>query len=199
MYWVYRSKTYMWHNQYVMAQIVEPPTQNKKMPYGIQSPLQLHPYETSPHLTFHINPKHPHPDFYSSGSGFRLFSKRLVDLMSEYEVRFESFPVTMVNKDGQIQQDLDHYIFHSLEGLIDAMDKEASGWQGSAGIGVPRLILDPARFEHRPIFICADVYVDLMRDDLRQEIDKRNMTGFEFFKPEDFTTGRYGVLQRRHS
>jgi hypothetical protein len=121
--------------------------------------------------------------------------------MQEYEVRFECFPVTMVDKSGTALPDLDYYIFHSLEGIIDALDKEASEWQGSSLIGVPRVVLDHTKFEHRPMFVCADVFVDLVRDDLKREIEKRGMSGFEFFRPEEYPTGRHrqGILLRRNS
>lgn len=197
MYWVYGPKTNMWRNQYVMAELVTPVDHIYD---GMQSPLQAHPYETKPEgFIFRVNPKHKHPDNYSNGTGFRLYSKRLIDLMKKFAVKFEYFPVTIVDKNGREQPDLAYYIFHSLEGIQDALDEEKSDWQGIPNLGVPRIILDDTKFDPRPIFICDKINITLMRDDLKQAIEKEKITGFEFFKAEEFATGRYGMgLVRQH-
>lgn len=184
----------MWHNQVVMAEVVDwvaHESFNKSVDI-----LQSRPYEKHPDLVFRINSKHPRPDNYQHEAfGLPLYSKRVIQLMRKFDVHFEYFPVTMVDSDNVVQKEPDYYIFHFLEAPQDAMDKEKSKWQGSSRIGVPQLILDYTRFEHRPVIKCTGVNVDLIRDDVKREIEEGKMTGFDFFRPEDYSTGRQTVLR----
>jgi hypothetical protein len=198
MYWVYEVQTFTWRNQLVHAQLETPPPQRAHKGdcgYGFPSPLQDAPYGINLDFTFTVNPKHPHPDNYANGTGFTLFSDRLIQVMRNYQVNFESFPVRMVDQNNRELQDLHYAIFHSLEGKKDAMDKEKSGWQGNPRIGIPRLVLDYDIFDQRPLFICDTLYIKLIRDDLKKAIEQKLITGFSFIEPEKFHSGKYGVLR----
>ena len=195
MYWVYRTHIFTWRNQYVQAKLISPPARSlieQYGKYGVRSGLQEEPYGVEPRLVFQIDPRHPHPDYYFQSANFPLFSERLVVLMQSFSVKAETFPVTLVDKQGNEQPDLKYFVFHSLEGVLDAMDKEASQWTGNYDVGIPRLVLDYTKFEHRPLFKCNHVYVPLMRDDLKQEIQRRGITGFAFLSPERYHCGSYG-------
>jgi len=72
------------------------------------------------------------------------------------------------------------------------MDEEQSEWMGDCDVGIPRLVLDCSKFEHRPVFLCNHIYVPLMRDDLKQAIQCQRITGFGFLKPERYRSGSYG-------
>jgi hypothetical protein len=155
--------------------------------------MQNEPYGIDLALTYQINPKHPHPDNYLDSFGFSLYSKRLVELMQSFGVRSEVFPATLVDKQGNVQSHLQYYVFHLLEGVLPAMDEEQSGWTGDHDIGIPRLVLDYGKFEHRPIFKCNHIYVHLMRDDLKQEIQRQGITGFGFLAPGRYRSGSFGL------
>jgi hypothetical protein len=156
--------------------------------------MQDEPYGVGLDLTFRVNSKHPHPDNYADSVGFQLYSERLIKLMQSFEVRAEVFPVNMVGPSGESIPHLKYYIFHSLEGVLPAMDEEQSQWTGDWHVGIPRLVLDTGKFEHRPIFICNNIYVPLMRDDLKQSIQKEKITGFDFLRPENYKSGQYGIV-----
>lgn len=195
MYWVYRTHIFTWRNQYVQAKLISPPARSlveQYGQYGFRSALQDEPYGVALALTYQIDPRHPHPDHYFQSASFTLFSERLVKLMQSFGVKAEVFPVTMVDKEGNNQAQLKYFVFHSLEGVLDAMDKEASQWTGDYDIGIPRLVLDHTKFDHRPIFKCNHIYVPLMRDDLKQEIRRQGITGFDFLAPERYRSGSYG-------
>ena|GEM_PF-3121747 len=195
MYWVYQRHVYFWHNQYVQARLVDPPPCSLTEiygPYGFRDPMQDEPYGVDLALTFQINPQHPHPDNYFQNAGFALYSERLVELMQSFGVRAEVFPVTMANDQGNVQTHLKYFVFHSIEGVLDAMDEEQSEWMGDCDVGIPRLVLDCSKFEHRPVFLCNHIYVPLMRDDLKQAIQCQRITGFGFLKPERYRSGSYG-------
>ncbi|MCL6429308.1 MAG: hypothetical protein K6V36_00430 [Anaerolineae bacterium] len=198
MYWLYRTHLFTWRNQDVIAKLVSPPTHpwsERDCGFGFNSPRQDQPYGVDLRLTYQINPEHPQPDAYCENAGFTLYSRRLIDLLRSYGVRCEVFPATMIDAGGAVQPHLDYWVFHSLEGVLAAMDEERSLWRGDRDIGIPRLVLDYAKFEHRPIFTCNHIYVQLMRDDLKQELRSRGITGLDFLAPERFRSGIYGSRQ----
>ncbi len=195
MYWIYRTHILTWRNQYVQAKLVSPPARNLVQlygKYGFRSGLQDEPYGVDPVLTYQVDSRHPHPDHYFQSASFTLFSKRLVELVQSYGVKAEIFSVTMVDKQGNELPNLQYFVFHCLEGVLDAMDEAQSGWTGDYDVGISRLVLDYSRFESRPIFKCNHIYVQLMRDDLKQEIRRQGITGFEFLDPERYRSGSYG-------
>lgn len=199
MYWIYGGKSYVWRNQYVQAKLLSyqdwEAVKRQESGFGFKSIIQDEPYGIDLRLTYQVNPKHPHPDRYSETHSFELYSERLVNIMNDFGVKFESFPVIMVDKAGQVLSDLRYHVFHSLEGILDAMDEKASDWQGdNINIGIPRLVLDYGKFEHRPLFVCDKAYLPLMRDDLKQEIRRQNITGFNFLALEKFHSGKYGMV-----
>lgn len=199
MYHIYRGKSFTWRNQHVQARLITEPSR-ERIPhidcgFGFKSLIQNEPYGVDLELTYQVNSKHPHPDSYFETHSFNLYSERLINLMGKWGVKFESFPVMMVDQNGQELSDLSYYIFHSLEGIIDAMDEDASEWQGdNINIGIPQLVLDYNKFEHRPLFICDKIFIPLMHDDLKKEISCHEITGFSFLSLEKFRSGTYGFV-----
>jgi len=194
-YWVYRTHAFIWRGTLVQAKLLSPSPHSLVKRYaasGFRSPMQDEPYNVKLDLVYQINPKHPWPDNYLDSFGFSLYSERLVELMDSFGVKSEVFPVTLVDKHGTTQRHVRYFVFHSLEGVLDAMDEERSEWTGDYAIGIPRLVLDSARFPHRPIFKCNHIYVPLMRNDLKREIQQRGITGFDFLDPARYRSGSYG-------
>lgn len=197
MYWIYRTHIYTWRNQYVQAKLVAPSLRDlmkQQRSQDFQSPLQDEPYGFDLKLTYQINPKHSQPDNYFQSAGFMLFSERLVALMQAFGVKFESFPVTMLDKQGNLQPDLKYFVFHSLEGVLDALNEEASHWTGDYDTGVPRLVLDYTKFKQRPMFKCNHLYIPLLRDDLKHAIQEQGITGFDFLALDKYHSGNFGPL-----
>lgn len=156
--------------------------------------MQDRPYGAEVQWTFRINPTHSHPDNYGDNTGFTLFSQQLVQLMQSFDVKAEYFPITLIDAQSHPQPHLDYFVFHSLEGVQPAMNEAQSGWTGDYKVGIPRLVLDYSKFEHRPLFVCEHIYVPLMRNDLKQAIQQHGITGFEFCRLERYTTGKYGLV-----
>lgn len=197
MYWVYENEIFVECNQYVQARLRGPTLRDLytlNAEQGFRSPRQDEPYGVDLKLTYQINPKHTIPDYYFESAGFTLFSERLIALMFSYDVKAEIFPVTLVDNQGAVQTHLSYYIFHILEGVLEAMDELRSEWTGDRDIGIPRLLLDYSRFEHRPMFLCNNIYVPLIRDDLKRAIQNQKLTGFRFLKPEQYHSGQYGKI-----
>lgn len=196
-YWVYRTKHYQYKNKLVRAELIDPDPHSLSEDYvdkGFKSPLQSEPYLIDLKPIFRVNKDWSHPDNYAGAYGFDLYSERLIGLMNELGVKNEKFPAKMVDNKGNKIKDLTYFVFHSLEGIQDAMDEGKSKWTGDYKVGIPTLVLDYDKFVHRPIFVIDKLYCTLMRDDLKKEIEKREITGFEFLSPEKYTSGSYGLV-----
>jgi hypothetical protein len=185
----------MVRNDWVQAELLSPSprwlTQEARQ-LGFRSSKQNDPYGIELSPIYQVNASHPHPDNYLDSFGFALYSKRLVELLQSYEIKSEIFGATMLDQEGNFLSNLTYFIFHLLEGVLDAMDEEKSGWTGDHEVGISHLVLDYDKFEHRPLFKCNHVYVSLMRDDLKQEIQRQGITGFAFLSPERYRSGSYG-------
>lgn len=196
MYWVYQKHIFTWRNKPVQAKLMEPSSDQLAKLYqkgSFRDPRVTQPSIHSIEFSYQIDPRHPKPDLYFESFGLFLVSERLANLFKAFDVRAEYFPVTMVGPKGKVQIDLKYFVFHSLEGVLPAMEEEQSQWTGNYDIGIPRLILDLSKFEHRPLFLCDHLYLPLMRNDLKQSIQKNGITGFEFLDPRDFHSGQFGV------
>ncbi len=195
-YWLYQKNILARRNRPIQARLLDPPPDALRTRYaenGFRDPMQPEPYGVDLHFTYRVNPRDSHPDNYFESSGFNLYSERLVGMLDSFGVRAESFPVKLVDKDGSQLSGLKYRIYHLLEVFIDALDREASGWSDEAGGGVARLVLDWGAFEPRPLFTCRGVYVNLMRDDVRQAIRDAGLTGFRWLDPALFHSGKYGL------
>jgi hypothetical protein len=192
-YWVYRTRVLVWRGRPVRAKLRTPDLDEIKRGSGFISPQQPQPYGFSGLWTFSHNPNAPAPDNLPDDSGFTLFSARLAHLMDSFGVSAESWRATLTDSAGRPLMEREYVVFHSLEGVLAAMDEAKSGWTGDPAASVPRLVLDGSKFEHRPLFVCNHVYAALMRDDLKRAIQAQGITGFEFCRPERFSTGRYGL------
>lgn len=197
MYWVFRTHAYYWRNQPVQVKLTEiskriEETLQQSGPF--RSALQMEPYGVNLALSFMANTEYPHYDNYMEGTGYTLYSERLVQLLNSYGVKAEVFPVQMVDQDGRELPGFRYQIFHLLEGVQPAMDELKSQWTDDRRIGIPRLVLDLQAFEHRPIFYLNHLYLPLMRDDVKQAIQREKMTGFDFLKPEHYHSGHYGIV-----
>jgi len=197
MYWVFQTHIFTWRNKYVQAKLVDPmPIKLKDVyeKYGFRSPMQEEPYGVKLQLTYQIDLRHSSPDNYFENAGFRLYSERLIRLMESFGVRAEYFPVSIIDRQSNVKTNPNYFVFHSLEGVLPAMDEVKSGWTGDRDSGIHSLVLDYYKFPHRPLFLCDKIYLPLMRDDLKQAIIEQSITGFEFLNPARYKSGKYGSI-----
>jgi len=198
-YWIYQKDILARRNRPVQAKLIEPLARDLRSlygPRGFRSPMQPEPYGVDLRLTYRVNPRDPHPDNYFESAGFNLYSNRLAALLDAFGVRAERFPARLLDKDGNELSHLSYHVYHITEGIIDAMDREASGWVGDDEASVRTLVLNVGGFEPRPIFTCVGVYVNLMREDVRRAILDAGLTGFRWLDPALYRSGQYGSPPR---
>lgn len=196
-YWLYGPDSPSYKNSYVQAKLVTPSKYFSKkdgtdgFTYGegedavtIRSSAQPEPYGCKLKLVYEVNPKHPRYDNYIESNGFKLYSKRLIDFMKEFGVDFEYFPVKIVDRDGKELLDYDYYIFHPFKKFVDALDNSKTDWSGDHQKKHNGIYLDLGKLKDRPpIFLLAGMYKSFMRNDLKEAIRKRGITGFSFLHP----------------
>jgi hypothetical protein len=195
-YWIYQKNIYSWRNLPVQAKLIAPPAKELTVLYGqhgFRSPLQPEPYNVDLRLTYRINSRHIQPDNYFENAGFNLYADQLAHLLDDFGVKAEVFPVRLLDENDTVLTHLPYLVYHVLEGVLNAMDREASGWLDDDSASVARLVLADGAFERRPVFTCAGVYVNLMRDDVRQAILDAGLSGFRWLDPADYRSGQYGL------
>ncbi len=200
-YWLYRHGNIPFRGDYLQAKLETPIEHDDNRlchfkqgdkTFTIKSPAQVESFGKEFELTYSINPNHPTPDYYPESYSFDLYSERLINLVDKFGVKFEHFPVKLIDKKGKPINNLKYNIFHFMEDVVDGMDQEKSEWVGDFHIGIPRLVLDYNKFEHRPMILLDHLYIRLIRDDLKQEIIKLGITGFGFLDPLKYRSGKYG-------
>ena len=85
--------------EYVQVKLVTPYTHEKSLTdcgFGFRGPFQLASYGVDLKLTYQIDTKWPLFDNYPESKGFELYSKKLIGLMTDFNVKFE------YGKDGKL-------------------------------------------------------------------------------------------------
>jgi hypothetical protein len=183
MYYLFEPAILPWGGGLLQAEPVgDTATHQMRKPHWWEAEPWIPP---PPRLTFAISSKAPLVDNYSTGGMvFDLYSARLVRLLRDAEVRFETFPVkildkktheeltTLTDKKTGKALPVDYEIFHLLE---RRSRKEARADQAS---GNPRLMFREA--DH--------ISMVFIHEDLKVILDREKITGCEY-TPGD----RYGL------
>lgn len=185
-YFAYRTKVFAAGSGIKQAKLIS------KMPQ-VKDPMQDEPYGADLKLKYQINPRFKPPDNYVGTHSFTLYSQRLIKLLEKYGVKFEKFPAEMVDKDNKELKNLKYFVFHFLEGVQDGIDQKASEYNENTQPRIKELVLDFKKFEHRSIILLDKVYIPIMREDLKEEIVKDKITGFEFLSVDKYVLNQFGL------
>lgn len=141
-------------------------------------------------LTFAVNAMAPLLDNYFAGGGsFDLFSTRLVSLLREVGVRFETFPATLVDRDTGLILTAEYELFHLLEeyAVVDELVEEwnakhrsdlvTSTISGSTAAGNPSAKVDAVQVAHRPMFRLEDQALVVIHQNLKTILEEAGITG----------------------
>lgn len=196
MYWICTTRIFVQDGREVAATLVDPTTRYLNQQYGTTNLTKIAQNDLSTKdtltFTFVVDPNLQFPDNFFSTSGFSLYSDRLVRLLRSFGARQHVFDARLVDAQENWIKEPTYYVCELDEDVLDAMDSEASDWNGDWDRGIPRLILDETKFDNRPLFVCNHVFVTLMRDDLKKAIQESGITGFAFLDPVRYRSGEYG-------
>jgi hypothetical protein len=170
MYSVFKPLWRSWRNQVVQAKLLTPlppfheldPAANWWEARPLQSPL--------PMLTFAVNKHAPFLDNYRTDWSFDLYSTRLIELLRNAGIQFETFPATLLDYKTDEPLPQRYAVFHLLE-IHPCIDLEQSG-HGT-------LILCESCLQHkRPLFRPAEaIQLVLMHQSLHIQLNAAQITG----------------------
>jgi hypothetical protein len=137
-----------------------------------------------PRFTFAINPRAPKLDNYWTGTEFDLYSRRLISILHQAGVKFETFPVTMIDHQTQEVLPVRYQIFHLLEQYA-GVDIEQSDIDGPS---IRKLVLNKRCLEEKPLLFRDEKQTDLVfiHQDLKVVLEKARITGCQFIPVEKF-------------
>ncbi len=182
MYFVVTSAARAWHLQTVQAGV---------MFYGFYE-LQRQmwncaPLEHVPPLAFTIDRRWPRPDNYFTGNLFQVYSERLIRLLRDSGVHFESWPVPLVDRKTNTELPDRYELFHLLEchrGLSPKSEFDAERRQ------IYKLVLTQKCLQASPLLFRLQERrnIVLMREDMRMLLKQEGITGFRYVALENYRT-----------
>jgi hypothetical protein len=181
MYFIFDAKLLSYKGSNVQAKLLNPLDWETglKWRYGNSTPLQLLS-DDLPVFRFEVKQHGPQPDNYWTGAGVDLFSERLIRLLDQSAVQYQSF-ITEIQERSTTRRVLDSYkVFRPLEvfPLINLHQSIIS----DDGARIKKLVLDQEIQQEGPIMFLDSNFRELLfvRDDLKLKIEQQTITGCRF-------------------
>ena len=141
---------------------------------------------------FEFNSNLPIPDNFFTGSSFSLYSIGLIDVIKGFDVEYETFDATLIDKKKGIEQVDSHKVFHLLSefSIIDwekTIHDKFSYFKSIA--------LNEDRVKSAPAFFVNSETRNyhFMREDLKEAIEAAGLTGFSFQTLDEFARTSRGL------
>jgi hypothetical protein len=165
MHYTLTSNILTWNNMLLQARLLQE-MPNYTPHWWFAQPI--HP--PLPQLYFEVDASGPFPDNYWTGGIIEIYSNRLVTILQAANVRFESFPVILVDKNTREPVNDEYQAFHLLD--MQPLSKiRAKDHQGRVvSIAVPSLMFRLEKYIDRVV----------IHEDLQKVLENKHITGFEF-------------------
>lgn len=143
------------------------------------------PLRGAPQLTFSFIPNAPLLDNYFNGLTIDLYSQRLVNLMKQSRVNFESFPALIQNQNDGSPLKVEYSVFHLLD-VLDAIDEKKSvvDAQGS----IKKIVLADSFLKKKKLLFRLAHFTNLVliHQELIEIFEQYRITGFGWIPIQDF-------------
>jgi hypothetical protein len=174
-YFVFESAIIAWRNSLLFAKLQggRPDFPEYEPHWFLAQPL----VKALPPFTFAIHAKAPKLDNYATGTEMDLYSIRLINLLREAGVKFETFPVTLIARKTKEVLPLHYEIFHLLE-MYPAIEKQ-----------LPRgLILTEACLRSKRLLFRPEEQENLVliHHDLKEKLEEAEITGCQYTPVQEF-------------
>jgi hypothetical protein len=138
-----------------------------------------------PPIRFAVNADAPLIDNYWTNSLSPLYSARLIRLFHEAGVRYETFPVQLVDERTEAPLAAEYALFHLLE-RVPAVNEERT-LARRQGIFYYLELNDAARANPRPLFRLSP-YIEhvLIHETMRRKLAAAGVTGCDYTPVEQF-------------
>ena len=183
MYYVFRPAIVTWRKSLLYAHIQGGrPTFPEYDPFWWDCVPQRKPF---PHFRFLVNARAPRLDNYNTGTEFDLYSARLLSLLHQAEVPFETFPATLVDrKTLQILPD-QYETFHLLD-ESPALDEVRTVVNSR---GIDKLVLTNDFLQSQKPLVRISQYrsMVLIHRKLKQKFDEWKITGCHYTHVDEYS------------
>lgn len=202
-YYLFTTKLNKEKNKEVLAEIVEPNNKRLVEIYQTTSLKEISKILNNKNIklefTVKINSKSKQYDTYFNYQGHNIYSEKLINLLTKFNISGFKFPVKLIDENGDtIHLKKKYYIFEPDLPVINAMDPEKSGWLGNYDEGVSRLVLKPNQSNWEHMFVCDHLFVTLMSSALKNAILKNKITGFAYLNLSEYKSGNFGFPPSYH-
>lgn len=193
MYYVFKTHMIQWQGINLHAELQSdlPWEWHMQHDWWLSTPLK----GLVPSLTFSIHSQAPRIDNYFTGNQFNLYSERLITLLDQTGVHYETFPVTITDQETCEPIEHGYQLFHLLE-IDPAIDRELSIIEEVA-LGtrkvteIHRLVLAEEFVKQGKALTRIKEFRDLtvIREDIKNLLEAANITGCSFVPVEKFSLG----------
>ena len=148
-----------------------------------------------PSFRFEVRKKVAHPDNYWNGASRELYSERLLAIMQDTGVRYETFDAEICERNSDVRVLEDYRVFRLIE-TFPLVDPEQTVEEGNIIIRKMALRSEFA-VEPPPIFLDENYrYLTFVNSDLRKLIEERNITGCSFRTIDQYVAETWPTFPR---
>ena len=188
MYYVFETELNYWRNHLVQA-AYQGNILDFKQSWWLNEPFA----QPVPPLTFTVSAKAPKPDNLFVGTAFSLYSLKLINIIKQWQINFESFPVTIVDKKTKTPIVSSYQAFHLLE-VHSAIDPNRSVVidNGSIRIIEKLTLSQEAVLAAKPLFRTKEYFkLVLIHEKLKANLDQNGITGCTYIPLDEYQSGMY--------
>jgi len=185
-FYVSDSSIRSYRNSILMAKMVN--TEDFREKFGDRwnfSPIERYSDKETGEFLFHFNSRNPIPDNFFTGTKFDLYSNSLIELIRDFNVDFEVFPSHLIDLKRNIDEIDSHKVFHLLSSF------PAINWEKTSHRKF--CYFDSLTLREEALLYAPPLFVNsnnnnmvLMREDLKNVIEDKGLTGFTFYSLDDY-------------
>lgn len=182
MYFIFQPEIRSWQNKLLQAELQgKRPFFPEYEPHWWNAQPLLRPL---PHFTFSIDTRAPFLDNYWTGTEFDLYSNKLISFLYAVGAKFETFPVTIVDRHDKSAIPVEYKIFHLLE-TYPGIDIECSDIDDQE---IRKLVITSQCLQEKGLIfrdrnLC---FLVLVHKKLKDDLHKANITGCNYTPIEEF-------------
>jgi hypothetical protein len=192
MYFIIRPDLKTWRGKMLMARS-EPLLKDCEPHWWLAQPLT----KTPERFKLFILKDGPKLDNYSCGSGIDVYSKKMIDVIADHGVSFETVPVDVFDSKSKEKLDVEYFAFHLLEiyPSINLEESMVAYYEESPGAisAIKNMVLKEEILEMpKPLFRMEELFgFVLIHQSLKNSFEKAGITGCKYISIDDFHVGYF--------
>jgi hypothetical protein len=137
-------------------------------------------------MIFTVNRNWPLPDNFFTGNLLNLYSTRLIEILADQGVKFETFPATLIDRKTEVALPISYEVFHLLE-RHPCIDKERSPTSGPLAVA-EQVVLTEECMERQKLFFRAEEASELVfiHQRLKTILEDAGITGCRYITLDEY-------------